>query len=161
MQRILLEWEDDDTEFEDDLPLSRFASPSYPSRGRQCDVCNFRYGHRREDCPLNPDTPQTVVCTFCDGSHPRGKCQKIKTNVCGACGLEGHFPSVCNKIKLGPGGQVGKCTYKKCKGKDAWGHFFVTCPRREAEQGPFQFKPGEDSRKARAPPRPLPFASKK
>lgn len=166
-QRILIEWDesDDDSDYDEDaLPLSRFVLPTYPSRGLQCDICDpshgkykskrgdYRYGHTREECPINPNK---VICTFCKGPHQRAKCQKIKTNICSACGLEGHYPSVCNKIKLGPDGQIGKCTYTKCKGKDAWGHFYVTCPRREAADGPYKFKPGEDRRKALAPPRPI------
>jgi len=145
---------------DDDVVLSKLTEPS-----KVCDLCDDA-GHTWKQCPrksvimdvgeyyYGPKKP-TVVCNFCKGPHRKEECQRIKQNICQACGLRGHFASVCNKIKLGPKGQVGYCTYKKCKGADKWGHFITTCPKRLEDQGPYLFKDGEDSRKALRLPRPM------
>ena len=95
-----------------------------------------------------------VECSYClQKGHSLRECIVRKEHVCEACGMPGHGPSKCHKIKLGPYGEIGYCTYKKCKGREKWGHWLVTCPKRETEQGPFIFPEGTVMRRVYSDPK--------
>lgn len=144
----------------------------------KCKYCS-EYGHFSYHCPkilyghpfpFIDDTlglDEYLKCKYCSGSgHNKERCPILlgrKDKPCPYCGLLGHSDNPdkkCNKIKLGPGGQVGECTYKKCK-DDKYGHYYVTCSKREADQGPYKFKPGEIPKRALAPAKALEPATRK
>lgn len=143
----------DDDEYESEIQIRPLPKTD------KCDLCD-KAGHMWSECPgyemllKGGGVGRPMICKFCKGEHPKAKCQIIKTSLCPSCGLKGHLESVCNKIALGPGGEVGKCTYKECKGAEKWGHWMVKCPRRFISQGPFKFKEGEDHIKALEDPNP-------
>ena len=90
-------------------------------------------------------------CTFCgEQGHQAKACPTLKNNECFLCGFHGHTPKKCNKAIRSPDGtKIGRCTF--CKGPDKWGHWLVTCPKREAKFGPFQFPEGTNIDRALAP----------
>lgn len=158
MSKDIIYFDDTDSDYSD-------AEPDYVKRSNspenECGFC-MEYGHVWYECPdykrmvekgkhrLGINVP--VICKFCKGNHPKEKCQILKTSLCPSCGLIGHTENVCNKIAIGPHGEVGKCTFKACKGAEKWGHWMVNCPKRQKEQGPYEFKEGEDPIKAYAKP---------
>lgn len=132
----------------------------YSDRDEVCDSCDITYKHLEKDCPHMYEmlTYQynnqfdVKMCKFCKQTgHLLKDCPTLahtKTKLCAMCGLAGHLPSKCNKIKIGPSGQVGFCTYNECKKDDRWGHWMVNCPRRYISQGEFEFPIGSNVRKA-------------
>lgn len=162
--------------FREQIPgRSKRKFPAWPPKFRdiyECEECE-KYGKKCEECRiLDKIRSQSVYdtyygmpqqCTYClELGHLKEECPALQTKkerICKYCGLYGHGDQPekkCRKIQIGPQGQVGFCTWKECrKAKDQWGHYLVTCPYRQAEQGPYQFKTGENPRIAKAPLKPI------
>jgi len=156
-------------------PRRRYIKPTKPSNFpdfyEHCRACVENL-EKCEECAgwdalrvyeYEQSIKQPQRCAFCfEEGHYKEECPALKykkERLCPYCGLYGHGDQPekkCQKIKLGPQGQVGFCTWKECRqAKDQWGHYMVTCPKRKASQGPYKFKPGENPRLAYAPPKPI------
>lgn len=97
---------------------------------------------------------ETHVCSFCKiEGHSIKECEARKSLQCKACGFIGHNHTKCNAIKtnLKFPGKIGHCTYKKCKGEDSWGHYIVTCQKRQDDFGDYIFPENVDTKLARNP----------
>jgi len=109
-------------------------------------------GEMMSNIEANQRMREYQECRFChEIGHSLKDCKTRKNMQCGACGFMGHNRKKCNKIKKGPKGQVGCCTYKKCKGEAKWGHYIVTCPERQKDFGDYIFPEDIDVSKALAP----------
>lgn len=109
------------------------------------DIQVMYHDHEMNICDAVGLLSQNQECRFChDVGHELRDCPKRKNLRCPACDFIGHNQKKCNKIKRAKDGRVGFCTWKECKGDERWGHWLVTCPKRQVSQGDFEFPPDVD-----------------